>query len=145
MTEATDKPKTPTIKWDMCDINEAKKERILEDNPDMSEDDAMEEACGEDTSIEWEDLMECLSEWMRELQDDVHWHATVKNQGWRNLSGHKDIVAADGKTLLQKLLPDTDCTFTIEKREGYLWINNAHHDKPAGGEIYEIHPRKEDA
>lgn len=44
----------------------------------------------------------------------------------------EDLAANDGQQFLRKLLPNTDCTFWIERENQVLHIRNAHHDAPTG-------------
>ena len=75
--------------------------------------------------------------------------ATVNGFGWRSMDGYKvfglkewdsDKKAAIGLEVLRAILPDTECHFkvSVDYRRRILQFNNAHHDKPMGGEIYEI-------
>ena len=90
---------------------------------------------------EWEDLCDAITNFMYELsKEPSEWHATVENFGWRNLNGEKDFIAENGAKLLSGVLPNTECSFTITLEEDHILINNAHHDKPTGGELYKIYP-----
>jgi len=60
----------------------------------------------------------------------------VKNFGWANRSGFAKGLTT--KFALTEILPDTECTFSVKFNETHIVINNAHHDKPTGGEIYVI-------
>jgi hypothetical protein len=92
---------------------------------------------------QWEYICDWLGEWMKEINPSgIDWFATVENFGWRHLNGKTAFEAKDGEGFLDKVLPKTDCTFKIYKREGHLEINNAHHDAPCGGEMYYIYPGK---
>lgn len=92
-------------------------------------------------SIEWDDLNEYLTEKIKEKNPDGYWRADMSNFGWRGVSGSQYFEATDGKKLLEKILPDTDCTFYIYDfgKDG-LAINNFHHDSPMGKEWYYIVP-----
>jgi hypothetical protein len=73
------------------------------------------------------------------------WHAEVKNFGWRKQSGYSDFTATDGSTFLGKILPNTDCDFTIyEYGTDGIALNNMHHDSPTGDEWYYIVPAKDE-
>ena len=60
----------------------------------------------------------------------------VENFGWANRSGFAEGLTT--KFALTEILPDTECTFSVKFNETRIVINNAHHDKPTGGEIYVI-------
>ena len=96
---------------------------------------------GED---EWDDICVDLTNLMRELDPDInnYWRAEVENFGWRNRSGYSNFHAKDGTELFFAVLPKTDCYFKIYVDEDTktIRINNAHHDKPMGGEWYTIRP-----
>ena len=70
------------------------------------------------------------------------WLAEVNNFGWRSLNGHKYFQAMTGRELLQKVLPQTECTFKIYRYGKGFAINNAHHDSPTWNEWYYITPSK---
>lgn len=91
--------------------------------------------------FEWEDITESLTSEMNRKNPSGMWEASVENFGWRSVSGTKPKFRADnGQDLLFKILPETDCHFKIfDIRRGFK-INNAHHDKPMGGELYFILP-----
>jgi hypothetical protein len=89
--------------------------------------------------LEWDYIIDHLTELMNEKNPDGYWYAKVSNFGWRHLDGNTDFFNVDnGTELLRKVLPDTDCSFTIYDEDYGFRINNAHHDAPMGGEIYNI-------
>ena len=130
--------------WDTCDIAEEQIKHLVEDEG-MSEHDAREDAYS-DTDLytwAWEDLCDCLTDQMKRINPrDRKWKGEVNNFGWRRQSGAASFDAKDGETLLQKVLPKTDCTFRIDFdfRQHLITINNAHHDAPMGGEMYYLRP-----
>jgi hypothetical protein len=75
-----------------------------------------------------------------------HWVAVVQGFGWRSLDGETPMFSArEAAEIMHKLLPNTECSFKIRfTRTGFL-MDNSHHDKPCGGELYELRavPRKE--
>lgn len=95
---------------------------------------------------DWDELTETLTYMMRNMTTGRRypdmWKAQVNGFGWRNLNGIKTFKAVNGAQLLQKVLPETECSFSIsiDTRKKTISINNAHHDKPTGGEIYTIRP-----
>lgn len=96
--------------------------------------------------IEFTEVTDALTDLINEFEHD-HFDASVSNFGWRHLNGYKkNITFDDGKDLLRKLLPKTECSFRVfVKRDAddklvEIIIENAHHDAPTGGEIYRIHP-----
>jgi hypothetical protein len=93
----------------------------------------------EANEFDWEDTCGTLTQWMEE-HSEYHgmWEVTVSNFGWRSLSGHAEIKAFTGADLLRGCLPDTANSFTVHSLGATLSINNSHHDKPCGGELYRV-------
>jgi len=91
--------------------------------------------------FEWEDLTDSLSELMKKINPGGYWFAKVSNFGWRSIGGHAFIRADNGRELLSKILPNTECNFKIHRmgKKG-IAINNAHHDSPCYAEWYSIIP-----
>lgn len=91
------------------------------------------------------DMMDELTVFMKSINEDGDWHAVVNNFGWRSIDGFKDFTAHNGVDLLHEILPRTQCTYKIwmDKESSRIVVDNAHHDKPTGGEMYYITPRKE--
>jgi hypothetical protein len=97
----------------------------------------------------WDDQWEYMTEYLTEkmqlktkgLKNPEYWHAEVSNFGWRSQSGESNFKAENGKELLQKILPKTDCHFRIydDGKRGFK-IQNYHHDSPTGNEWYHIRP-----
>jgi hypothetical protein len=103
--------------------------------------------------IEWEGMCDVLGSYLLEICPSGKFYVRVENFGWKSVSGEKhfavDMTRTDyeiGAAFLGKILPNTDCTFYIFQREEngkpILVIDNAHHDKPMGGEIYTIYPEE---
>jgi hypothetical protein len=130
--------------WDTCEIAQAQAEYLREDDPDLSEDEAFARACADADLLdfEWRHVVDCLTDVLREIAPDGHFHAEGRNMGWQRRRGYKDFRADDGQSFLRELLPDTDCTFTIEREGATLHIRNAHHDAPCG-EFYTVVPAPE--
>jgi hypothetical protein len=133
--------------WDTCQIATDQAKFLQEEDPSLSEEEAFRSAC-EDIdlySFEWSDLCDTLTVLMDEINSDGVWDAEVSNFGWRSLNGHKKgIRATTGIELLGVILPKTDCTFKIYKRDGEIAINNAHHDSPTWAEWYYVRPAKDE-
>lgn len=135
--------------WDTCDIAEHEtKYRIEEANEngeEFDEDEIRERAYSDSVlyESEWEYLIDYLTEIIKERNPSGHWQAVVNNFGWRNQDGEKEFDATDGKTMLQAILPQTDCTFHVFRwgRKG-LAIQNYHHNSPTGNEWYYLRPAK---
>ena len=87
---------------------------------------------------EWEDLCEDLTELMSTYKPTGLWNGTVSGFGWRGVDGEGTIKATNGRELLLGVLPNTECSFKVYKERGGIMIDNAHHDKPCGGEIYRL-------
>ncbi|MGW8178174.1 MAG: hypothetical protein ACWGQW_05310 [bacterium] len=92
----------------------------------------------------YEDLTSELTLFMKDINPDGQWRALVENFGWMNQNGHASITAHNGVDLLQGVLPRTQCTFKVwmDKEGKKITIDNAHHDKPTGGEMYYITPQE---
>jgi hypothetical protein len=91
---------------------------------------------------EWEYLVGELDEFIEKHNVDGDWYATVSGFGWQSTDGEKWFSTNEGRKFLQEVLPNTECTFKVwlDKETGVITIDNAHHDKPTGGEIYTIKP-----
>lgn len=154
----------PNLVWDTSQIAQDQIDDILQ-NPeeheyvtgDRAEWDALSDEEKEKKASEeayqdsgyqqmcWDDMCEALTEMMNEINPSGRWSGKVSNFGWRHQSGEsKDIKATTGEELLQAVLPKTDCMFKIWNRKDHIEIDNAHHDAPTGGEMYEIYPYKEE-
>jgi len=141
----------PWLWWDICKLVEDYVKAELEDQEEHPEiydeirtEEQIRKACYEDHDFDrtaWDDLYEVLTDWMTETHPDGLWSAAVNGFGWQNLSGVlPPFRAEDGETLLQKILPKTDCTFNIWKHETEprLKIQNFHHDSSSGREVYTV-------
>jgi len=141
------------MEWDTYNIAQAQLEFIKE-NPDeypqyngMDDDDILSTIYADTDffEMEWESLTEWLTEIMQKKNYRNYykhsWDVKVENFGWRSSNGEAKIKAKDGTELLQKILPDTDCTFRIfhDGRTG-IKIQNFHHDSPTGNEWYHVRP-----
>ena len=90
---------------------------------------------------EWEDVCLEIEALMDQLDNQSgRWHCKLTGFGWRGTSGNKTFEGTTGRDLLLSILPNTDCSFKVyfDKAKGEIAIDNAHHDKPMGGEWYII-------
>ena len=145
----------PIIVWDTCAITQGQAEflveQAMENGETLTKEQAFNDACedGDVISMAWDDETSYLTTIMEDINKEGAWYVEVNNFGWRHLNGFKYFRADDGQDLLHKLLPQTDCTFSIYRRKDeatgqeHLVINNAHHDAPCGGEMYYIYPAVE--
>lgn len=94
----------------------------------------------EDTDIdfEWECFLEDLNELLKEINPDGYFYCKVSNFGWRNQNGYAYLQIKSGKELIQKVLPNCDCSFNIFRENNKIKIQNYHHDSPMGNEWYEL-------
>lgn len=91
--------------------------------------------------IDWDVMTRELTDEMKKKNPGMEWEANVENFGWRGVGGFKPKFRAEnGEDLLLKVLPKTGCSFHIFKYKDGFKIENAHHDKPVGGEWYKILP-----
>lgn len=132
--------------WDRCEITEAHARYLREEDPELSEDEASDHAY-EDPNLlgdEWDFLVTCLSDKMEEINPDGCWKCSGSGMGWQHRSGHKTFQAQTGQALLDAILPNTACTFSLfidgEGDAQTFRIVNSHHD--AMGEVYEIAPEE---
>lgn len=88
----------------------------------------------------WEDIENYLTEIMQKKNPNGYWKAKMENFGWRSLDGLKYLKATTGKELVQKVLPNTNCTFKVFNFGKGLCIQNWHHDSPMGNEHYYLMP-----
>jgi hypothetical protein len=128
--------------WDHYEIAKAHAQYLREEDPELSDDDAYEQAASDSDIFEheWDFLLECLGDKMAEINEGESWYCEGHGLGWQKRSGHMSFSASDGRGLLENILPRTECTFRIyvkgEGDEQYFKIVNSHHD--AMGEIYII-------
>lgn len=147
MPEPQQAEEQPYLSWDTCDIAQGQAEFLREENPELSEDEAFAQACGDSEvyDMEWESLCDCLTELMNRINPDgSEWRVDVRDFGWQKQNGHKVFSADDGQNFLWAILPRTECTFKIYDRQDHIAIDNAHHDSPMGGEWYYIRPVEDD-
>lgn len=114
MTDKTEEK--PVIRWDSSDYE-----------PD-------------DVEIQWDFVLEDLTELVKEINPDGYWYCKVENFGWRKQSGFAYLEFDDGMSLVSKVLPKTECSFKVFKQDKTLKIQNFHHDSPTGNEWYELKP-----
>lgn len=150
----------PALEWDECKIaeEEARYRQTTEwfdlhpEDQEKQERDLFSEVL-EDADffkMEWDGMCDALKEIMGELQKRAYykthwlWTAEVENFGWRHMGGTASFRSEDGHDFLQRVLPKTQCTFSIfvDKRARQIRINNAHHDAPTGNEWYTIRPAR---
>jgi len=129
--------------WDTCDIAKYHAEYLREEDPELSEDEALERAFSDQDLYEheWDYLLESLTEKIGEINEEGYWFVSIDDFGWRNQSLRGMFEADDGKTFLQKVLPNCDCTFRIYVRDAedggkMFYIHNFHHDSPMGESYY---------
>jgi len=128
--------------WDTCDIATEQAKRLIKEGDITDEDTAFQIACEDQDlyTMEWECLVEYLTELMAGRNPGGNWECNAQNFGWRSLDGYKYFAAETGADFLSAILPKTDCTFKIfdfQNGEGFA-IQNWHHDSPVGREWYYI-------
>lgn len=88
----------------------------------------------------WEDLICDLTELIKEINPDGYWYCEVENFGWRKSDGHAFLEFDNGRSLISKVLPKTDCSFNVFQEDNIIRIQNFHHDSPCGNEWYTLTP-----
>lgn len=133
-------------RWDICEIAQDRARVLQEDDPDLSDDDAFQQACLDNDIIqmEWDWLLEDFEPVLRDLSPDGWFHVEGRNMGWRRRTGWKTLRAETAQHFFDQTLPDTDCTFVIEREGPMLHITNYHHDAPTG-EFYTVVAGEPDA
>ncbi len=152
--------KVPALEWNECKIAEEEAryrqtEDWIECHPEdqgKQEKDLFSDVIQDSGffEMEWDCMCDALTEIMRNLQKRAYfktywlWMGEVENFGWRHQSGTASLRAENGREFLQRVLPRTQCAFSIfvDKRARQIRINNAHHDAPCGGEWYTIRPAR---
>ena len=133
----------PDLSWSSLAATEAYAKQLQDADPALSDDAAFDQACTASFVLQdaWEQFCDDFTEMLVVLNPSTEqWAVTMSGAGWRNQEGRRKVDAATGKQLLQEILPDTECSFKIWRRVDHIEINNAHHDKPMGGEMYYIYP-----
>lgn len=98
--------------------------------------------------FQWQEEMLCedLTSAMEACDTDYwDWVCWVTNFGWQSGDAFMPSFDCDnGKDLLQRILPKTECSFKIYTADiggiKSLAINNFHHDAPTGKEWYYVMP-----
>jgi len=130
--------------WNTLDVIQSQVEWLKENggNEGLTDDQLFKIASEDPDLIDYN--YDCLCDYLTELMaKNKHggWVAEVRNFGWRSLNGHKYFQAMTGKSLLQAVLPRTECTFKVYRYGKGFAINNAHHDSPSWTEWYYIEPK----
>jgi len=74
---------------------------------------------------------------LQERNPNGFWYVKVRNFGWRCVDGYSFLQIKTGTELVQKVLPNCDCSFKIfADGDKNLKIQNFHHDSPVGNEWY---------
>lgn len=134
----------PTITWDTCEIHQNQADYLREEDPDLSEDEALDRAYADEDLLEheFEYITDYLTEILKEMNPDQKpLLVSIDDFGWQNSSGRGVIpgdVVHDGKKFLGKVLPDTECIYEIfiDKEKSQMRIKNWHHDSPMGETYY---------
>lgn len=133
----------PFLVWDTYEITKNQAE-YLANEEGIPKEKAFDLACKDSDLItnEWDNLIECLTGKIQEINPSGSWRAKVENFGWRSLNGEKRFFAENGQEFLNQILPKTDCTFKIFVEGTEISIQNFHHDSPYGNEWYYIEEDK---
>ena len=142
--------------WSQLEIIENQVKYLIKEDPetlkscgvDKENEDAVWKLAACDGDLfrwEWAYLREHLTEILQGKEESWsypgEWHVEYCNFGWQGLTGYNIFSFENGKDMLQKVLPDTDCTFQVyEYGKDGLALNNFHHDSPYGREWYYLTP-----
>ena len=94
----------------------------------------------DNSEMQWEDALESLDELLKRFGTST-WKAEGRELGWQNRSGYKEFKAADARSFLRAIFPNTDVHFEIYDEGKYIHIVCYHHDSPTG-EFYDVYPLK---
>ncbi len=132
----------PILVWDTCDIALQKAKYRLAIGEVSDEDEGFTEACTDSDlfAFEWEALTDSLTQILKSINPDGHWHAEVNQFGWRGRNEFKDFKAENGREFLNEILPKTECSFRVFLEDRWIRIQNFHHDAPTGNEWYTVRP-----
>jgi len=136
----------PYLIWDTYEILNNQAKFLIENGDAVNDDEALSKASDDHDlfSFEWDDLLECLSDKLQEINSTGYWYCEVNNFGWRNQSGWSRFEADNAKVFLSNILPNTECTFRIFiDDDNTIRIQNFHHDSPTGNEWYTVTIDKE--
>lgn len=131
------------LEWDTLAIIQHQAAFLVETGDAANDDEAFRRACeARDLfEFEWDSLIYQLTEQLNLMNAQGYWQAEVSNFGWQKSHGYAAFYADNGRDLLAKILPKTDCTFRIYiANERTLKIQNFHHDSPVGNEWYILSP-----
>ena len=128
--------KTIVLSWDTSEILQNEVEYLMTEENIEEEAEALAMGNNDIYEHQWDWLTEALSEIMQEVTYRNYYkryfYVEGNNLGWRGRSGFKVIEADNGLELLREVLPNTDCTFFVQrpedKRQNEIIINNFHHD-----------------
>jgi len=102
-------------------------------------------SCDEDEiRFSWDMFTEGLTEILDRIFPKGEVACKVKCFGWRGCDGFLETFKfQNGSGLLNKILPQAECTFKIHERRDsiyghHLAIQNFHHDSPVGNEWYYV-------
>ena len=128
----------PILVWDTCDIAMQQAKYRVGIGEVSNENEGFTEACADSDlfALEWEVLTDSLTQILKSINPDGHWHAEVCNFGWRGQNGFKDFKAENGREFLNEILPNTECSFRVILEDRWIRIQNFHHDAPTGNEWY---------
>jgi hypothetical protein len=143
-----------TITWDTYDLIKNQAEFLQEEDPELSEEEAFNQAANYDYDHEWEWVASELGAWIEELNpNENNWLLQYSGAGWQSRSGNAEVEWRPrsarkpktegyykdiGNQFLGAVLPNTECTFTISYDGESFTIVFSHHD--ATGTMYHIVP-----
>lgn len=135
---------SPLIVWDTSEIHQNQANFLREEDPELSEDEALEMAYADYDLLEreFEYITDYLTEILKEVNPDQKpLLVSIDDFGWQNSSGRCVLAGDDvhdGEKLLGKVLPDTECMYHIfvDREKSQMHINNWHHDSPMGETYY---------
>lgn len=131
-----------TLTWDEHEIAQAKARQYLEDGLASTDKEAFEMSITdyELMEFEYDDFLDDFTAILRHICKDGLFYVEGRNMGWRHLSGHLGLAAADARAFIAAAFPRTS-QWTLrgqyDRRRRVLTYTLFHHDAPTG-EFYTV-------
>lgn len=126
-----------TLVWDEHEITQSKMREYLESGIAATETEAHDLAANDHELLEfeYEDFLEAFGDILAHISKDGLYFVEGRNMGWRHLSGHLGLSAADARAYISRAFPSTSewtLKGTYDRRRRVLTYTLWHHDAPTG-------------